>query len=161
MDTRATLLERLRTTHARCPALMPIGETLGFLVEYIEAGSAAVVMDADERHANVMGATHGGLLFLLADTAVGLAHLGQLADGEAGTTVEMKINFLRPVWCTRLRAEARTVQRGGTLSLLECDVRDSDGRLVARAMATMMRIAGEAAEGRMTVYEGRSGNACR
>src|SRR5260370_32621848 len=97
MDTRATLLERLRTAHARCPALMPMGETLGFWVEYIEAGSAAVVIDADDRHANVMGATHGGMLFLLAATALGFAHLRLLAEGEAGTTVDTKINFLRPV----------------------------------------------------------------
>jgi len=58
---------------------MPIGETLGFRVESIEAGSAAVAMDVDDRHANVLGATHGGLPFVLADTAMGLAHLGLLS----------------------------------------------------------------------------------
>jgi len=130
---------------------MPMGETLGFWVERVEAGSAAVVIEADDRHANVMGVTHGGLLFVLADTAAGLAHLSLLADGEAGTTVEMKINFLRPVWRTRLRAEAHTVQ---------CDVRGSNGCLVARAMATMMRLTGDAAVGRMTVYEGKPGTGC-
>ncbi len=77
-----------------------------------------------------------------------------LADGEAGATVEVKINFLRPTWHTRLRAEARTVQHGDTLSLLECNVCDADGRLVARAMATMMRLAKGAGEGRNAVYEG-------
>jgi uncharacterized protein (TIGR00369 family) len=160
METRPSLLERLHAAQTRCRALMPMGETLGFWVERVEAGSAAVVIEADDRHANVMGVTHGGLLFVLADTAAGLAHLGLLADGEAGTTVEMKINFLRPVWRTRLRAEAHTIQRGGTLSLLECDVRDSNGCLVARAMATMMRLTGDAAAGRMTVYEGRPGTGC-
>jgi len=131
---------------------MPMGETLGFLVERLEAGSAVVTIDANERHANVLGATHGGLLFTLADTAMGLAHLGMLTDGEAGATVEVKINFLRPVWRTRLRAEARTVQHGGTLSLLECDVWDADGRLMARAMATLMRLNEDASEGRRAVY---------
>lgn len=160
MKSGAPLLERLRTAHAQCPALMPMGETLGFWVERLEAGSAVVVIEADDRHANVMGTTHGGLLFVLADTAVGLAHLSLLADGEAGATVEMKINFLRPVWRTRLRAKAHTVQRGDTLSLLECDVHDSNGRLVARAVATMIRLTKEAAEGRMTVYDGKSGRAC-
>jgi uncharacterized protein (TIGR00369 family) len=160
METRASLLEKLRIAHEQCRALMPMGETLGFWVERVEAGSAAVVIEADDRHANVMGVTHGGLLFVLADTAVGLAHLGLLADGEAGTTVEMKINFLRPVWRTRLRAEAHTVQQGRTLSLLECDVRDSNGCLVARATATMMRLTGEAAAGRMTVYKGKPGTQC-
>jgi len=92
------------------------------------------------------------MLFLLADTAAGLAYLALLAEGESGTTVEMKINFLRPVWQTRLRAEARIVQQGATLSLAECDVRDSNQRLVARATATMMRLTGRAAEVRTTVY---------
>lgn len=156
MGIQPPLLERLRTAHAQCPALMPMGETMGFWTERLEAGAAVVVIETDDRHANVMGVTHGGLIFMLADTAVGLAHLGLLRDGEAGTTVEMKINFLRPVWNTRLRAEARTIQRGSTLSLLECDVYDAKERLVARATATMMRLTGKAAEGRTTVYGGKS-----
>jgi uncharacterized protein (TIGR00369 family) len=124
---------------------------LGFWVEHVEAGSA-VVENVDKRHSNAMGATHGGMLFLLADTAAGLAYLALLAEGESGTTVEMKINLLRPVWQTRLRAEARIIQQGATFSLAECDVLDSNQRLVAHATATMMRLTGRAAEGRTTVY---------
>jgi uncharacterized protein (TIGR00369 family) len=152
MATPNPVLEKLRMAHARCRALMPMGETVGFWVDRVEAGSAIVEMDVDGRHSNAMGAAHGGMLFLLADTAAGLAYLALLAEGESGTTVEMKINFLRPVWQTRLRAEARIVQQGATLSLAECDVRDSNQRLVARATATMMRLTGRAAEGRTTVY---------
>src|SRR5437660_872144 len=148
---------KLRAAHARCPSVMPMGETIGFQVEQIEAGSAIVAIDANRRHSNAMGATHGGLLFLLADTAAGLAYLALLPEGESGTTVEMKINFLRPVWQTRLRAEARIVQQGATLSLAECDVRDSNQRLVARATATMMRLTGRAAEGRTTVLRRKCG----
>lgn len=133
---------------------MPLGETLGFHVEQLDAGSAVVVMEADGRHANVLGATHGGIPFVLADTAAGLAHLGLLAEGEAGTTIEMKINFVRPVWQTKLRAEARTIHRGRTLSLLECAVFDEEGRLVARALATLIRLTEEAAHGRATIYQG-------
>ena len=157
MDAQVSLLEKLRTAHSQCRSLMPIGETLGFWVERVDAGSAVVSIETDDRHANVMGVTHGGVLFMLADTAIGLAHLGLLADGEAGTTVEAKINFLRPVWRTKLRAEAHTVQHGGTLSVFECDVRDSRGSLVARATATTMRLTGGAAEGRVKVYEGKTG----
>ncbi len=154
MGSQVSLLEHLRKAHASFPALMPMGKTMGFRVEQLEAGSAVVTIDADERHANVLGVTHGGLLFTLADTAMGLAHLGLLTDGEAGATVEVKINFLRPVWRTRLRAEAHTIQHGGTLSLLECDVWDTDERLVARAMATMMRLNEDASKGRKAVYGG-------
>jgi len=133
---------------------MPLGETLGFHVEQLDAGSAVVAMEADGRHANVLGATHGGIPFVLADTAAGLAHLGLLAEGDAGTTIEMKINFVRPVWQTKLRAEARTIHQGRTLSLLECAVFDEEGRLVARALATLIRLTEEAAQGRATIYQG-------
>lgn len=155
MGTDAPMLEQLRKAHTRSPALMPLGETLGFWVERLEAGSAVVAMEASERHANVLGTTHGGVIFALADTALGLAHLGMLVEGEAGTTVEVKINFLRPVWHSRLRAEARTIQHGSTLSLLECSVHDADQHLIARAVATMMRLTGQAGEGRKTVYNGQ------
>ena len=133
--------------------MMPLGETLGFWAEQLEAGSAVVSMDVDKRHANVLGVTHGGLSFVLADTAIGLAFLGFLADGEVGITVEMKINFLRPVWCTRLRAEARTVHHGRRLSMMECDVRNAGGHLVARATATMMRLTEDTAKGRENSYQ--------
>jgi uncharacterized protein (TIGR00369 family) len=152
MARPTSVLEKLRIVHARCRSLMPMGETIGFWVDHVEAGFAVVEMDVDNRHSNAMGATHGGMLFLLADTAAGLAYLALLTEGESGTTVEMKINFLRPVWQTRLRAEARIIQQGATLSLAECDVRDSNQRLVARATATMMRLTGRAAERRTTVY---------
>ena len=146
---------QLLKAREKSPAMMPLGETLGFQVERLEAGSAVVVMEADGRHANVLGATHGGIPFVLADTATGLAHLGLLAEGEAGTTIEMKINFVRPVWRTKLRAEARTIHHGRTLSLLECAVFDDEGRLIARALATLMRLSAETANGRATVYQGR------
>lgn len=148
MGRKGLLLDRLRRLQRDHPALMPMGKTLGFCVESIEPGSAAVVVDTSKRHANMMGVTHGGLLFALADTAIGLAHLGLLVDGETSATVEMKINFLRPVWKTRLRAEANAVQHGKNLCVFECDVRDAKRRLAARATATMMSLTGEQAEGR-------------
>ena len=98
MEVPSTVLEKLKAAHARCPALMPMGETLGFWVERVEAGSAIVVIDVGHRHANAMGATHGGVLFLLADTAVGLAYLALLPDGESGTSPAPSwlLSFLGP-----------------------------------------------------------------
>jgi hypothetical protein len=145
------MLEKLHTAHERCPALMPVGNARilgrarrGRICGRGKCRQAALQCDGcyARRHA----------FFLLADTAAGLAYLALLAEGESGTTVEMKINLLRPVWQTRLRAEARIIQQGATFSLAECDVLDSNQRLVAHATATMMRLTGRAAEGRTTVY---------
>ena len=60
----------------------------------------------------------------------------------------LKINFLRPVWEGRLTATGRLVNGGRSLGLLECDVVDASGRLVARASSTCMTLRGDRAEGR-------------
>jgi uncharacterized protein (TIGR00369 family) len=79
---------------------------------------------------------------------MGIAYASTLEEGESFTTLELKINFLKPVWRARLRAEARVVQRGRTVGLAECDVLDEKGSLVARASSTCLTLSGEMAAGR-------------
>jgi uncharacterized protein (TIGR00369 family) len=79
---------------------------------------------------------------------MGAAYRNTLADGESFTTLELKINFLRPVWNARLRAEARLVRAGRVVGLIECDIFDEQRRLVARASSTCMTLRGERAVGR-------------
>jgi hypothetical protein len=55
---------------------------------------------------------------------MGLAYRGTLAKGETFTTIESKINFLRPVWNASLRTEARVVRAGRIVGLVECDIVD-------------------------------------
>jgi acyl-coenzyme A thioesterase PaaI-like protein len=64
------------------------------------------------------------------------------------TTLELKINFLRPVWKATLRAKAKVVRAGRLVGLVECDVIDEQGRLVARASSTCLTLRGQLAEGR-------------
>ena len=113
---------------------------LGFRVVTLSAGNAVVEGEVHEAHHNQAGHLHGGYLCSIADTAMGIAHHAALPDGERGVTVEMKINFLRPFQSGRLRASARMIKTGRTLSLLECDVKDSEGRLVAWACSTYMAL---------------------
>ena len=105
-------------------------------------------MQADQRHTNPMGTLHGGILCDLADGAMGYAMAASLDRGQSFTTLEMKINFLKPVWEARLTATARTVKRTRTLCLMECDVTDEGGSLVARASSTCLILHGEQARGR-------------
>ena len=95
-----------------------------------------------------MGTLHGGILCDIADAAMGLAYASTLGDGESMTAVELKINFLKPVWRANLRAIGRVVQSGKTLGLLECDIVDENDRLIARAASTCMTLPGAAAAGR-------------
>jgi uncharacterized protein (TIGR00369 family) len=95
-----------------------------------------------------MGTLHGGVLCDVADAAMGAAYLGSLVEGETFTTIELKINFLRPIWKGKLRAEARIVRSGQTIGLVECDIFDQQQRLVARASSTCMTLHGRLAENR-------------
>jgi len=126
----------------------PIGKLLGLNLLQAENGMAVVEFVADERHANPAGTLHGGVLSDIADAAMGFAYYTTLAADESFTALELKINFLRPVWKATLRAKARVVRAGKLVGLVECDVVDEKKRLVARASITCLTLRGQLAEGR-------------
>jgi uncharacterized protein (TIGR00369 family) len=127
---------------------VPVAQLVGFRLVLAEGGRAVAELEAGPQHANPMGTLHGGVLCDIADAAMGMALGSLLGAGETFTTLELKINFLRPVWNGRLRALGRVVRPGRVISLVECDVLDDQERLVARASSTCMTLRGEAAEGR-------------
>ncbi len=126
----------------------PVAALVGFKLVSTERGQAVIEMEASERHANPMGTLHGGILCDIADAAMGMACASTLEDGETFTTLEMKINFLKPVWKAKLRAVGRIVKEGRTISLAECRVTDEKEQLVAFATCTQMTLRGEQANGR-------------
>ena len=127
----------------------PVATTIGFKPTLIEEGRAVFVMEADPaRHGNPMGTIHGGILCDLADAAMGMAWASRLEEGETFTTLELKINFFKPVWKQTLKAEAKIVKAGRTVGMVECDLFDGSGALVARASSTCLTLRGEAAKGR-------------
>jgi uncharacterized protein (TIGR00369 family) len=126
----------------------PIARLIGFRLIAAGDGTSVFEMEADERHWNPMGTVHGGVLCDIADIAMGFAYASKLEEGETFTTVEIKVNYLRPVWKSRLRATARIVKKGRKIGLVECDVTDEKGNLVARASSTCMTLNGEDARGR-------------
>ena len=147
-EAGGSLLERLRRGLKTHPGLMPFSTTMGLSVELLDEGEAVLLLKTDERHENIVGYTHGGVLSAMADTAIGLAHLTTLQEGETATTVEIKVNYLRPVWHDQLRAHGRMIKRGKLLSLLECNILDGEDRLVAHASGTMMTLREEKHAGR-------------
>ena len=118
----------------------PVGRLLGFVLKDVEPGRAVFEMEADERHHNPMGTLHGGIYCDLADAAMGYAYAATLAEGEAFTTIELKINFLRAVRKATLAAEASVVKAGSTVGYVECDVKDNVGKLLAKAASTCMKL---------------------
>jgi uncharacterized protein (TIGR00369 family) len=126
----------------------PIARLIGFDLTSVKPGEAVIEFQATEVHANPMGTLHGGVLCDIADAAMGLAYAANLDEGETFTTLELKINFLKPIWKARLRAFARVVKQGRTTGLVECDVTDDNGSLVARATSTCLTLRGEQAQRR-------------
>jgi uncharacterized protein (TIGR00369 family) len=127
----------------------PIARTLGF--DLIDSGNGAATIEITTdvaRHGNPMGTVHGGVLCDVADAAIGTAHATGLGEGETLTTLDLQINFFRPVWNDRLRAIAKPVHRGKTISRYVCDILSSDEKLVAQVTSTVMTLRGEKASGR-------------
>ena len=142
------MLENLQAMVAGVLPGPPVGQLLGMRLVEVEEGRAVFELDADSRFWNPMGTVHGGILCDLADGALGVCWASTLGDGETFTTVELKINFLRPVWQGRLRAVGTVTKRGRQIGMTECEVTDERGRLVAKASATVMTLRGEPAAGR-------------
>lgn len=126
----------------------PAARLIGFEVPEHGNGRALVTLKAGPQHGNPMGTIHGGILCDIADAAMGIAFASTLEPGESFTTVELKINFLRPVREAMLRAEGKVVQRGRTIGYVECDVLDENGKLVAKSNSTCLVLRGEKAAGR-------------
>jgi len=126
----------------------PIARLIGFNLTAVKPGEAVIEFESTEAHANPMGTLHGGVLCDIADAAMGLAYAANLDEGESFTTLELKINFLKPIWKARLRAVARVVKQGRTVGLVECNVTDEKGSLVARATSTCLTLRGEQSKGR-------------
>ena len=136
----ATILEMAQAMLRGEQQPPPIGKLIGFVLKEIEPGRAVFQMEADERHHNPMGTLHGGVYCDLADAAMGYAYAATLTEGESFTTVELKINFLRAVRKATLTAEATVVKAGATLGYVECAVKDEQGRLVAKAASTCIKL---------------------
>jgi uncharacterized protein (TIGR00369 family) len=125
-----------------------VARLIGFEVRDIVNGRATVVLTAGPEHANPMGTLHGGILCDIADAAMGMAFASTLETGESFTTVELKINFFRPVWQAQLTAEGTVVQRGRTIGYVERSISDEQNRLVAKAASTCMVLRDQKAAGR-------------
>ncbi|WP_347373994.1 PaaI family thioesterase [Aequorivita sp. Q41] len=126
-----------------------ISKTLGFRIAEVDKGTAVIEADADPlKYGNQQGTIHGGYLCELADAAIGTAHSTLIDEGESFTSIELKTNFFRPVWKESLRAVAKPIQSGKTISCYICEIYKSNGKLAASVTSTVMTLRGEKAKGR-------------
>jgi uncharacterized protein (TIGR00369 family) len=118
----------------------PITQTLGFTLSEVDPGRAVFTGEPQARHYNPIGTVHGGFAMTLLDSALACAIHSTLAKGESYTTLEIKVNLVRPLTKETglVRAEGRIIHRGRTLGTSEGDIKDADGKLYAHATTTCM-----------------------
>jgi uncharacterized protein (TIGR00369 family) len=114
----------------------PVARLVGFTMVAAEPGRVTFEMEVGPQHSSPPGTLHGGVLCDIADAAMGCATLSLLDDGAQFATVELKINFLKPVWSGTLTAVGSVIKQGRTLTLCDCRVTDEGGSLVAYATCT-------------------------
>jgi uncharacterized protein (TIGR00369 family) len=127
---------------------MPVATLIGFEITEVATGRAVTTLQTGPQHANPMGTLHGGILCDISDAAMGISLATTLEPDQSFTTMELKINFFRPVWTSKLTAEANVIQRGKTTAYVECTITDENNKLVAKASSTCMILHGDRAHGR-------------
>lgn len=124
----ARAVERLRHSN-------PVNH-FGFRLVRAERGRAVFRMRVLDKHKQVHRVVHGGVVAMLADTAGGFASFLAAPAGSRVATIEMKINFMEAVADGEIEADARVLRLGRTTSVVDCNVIDHKGRLVAKALMT-------------------------
>lgn len=135
-DVRGLALQALEHWAERDPYTGPFGWGLG--LHYIERapGRTSCQIDVDRTHYNPGGIAHGGVIFTLADSAMGAAVFTMLEPGQRCVTAELKLNYLAPVISGVVTATATVINMGRKLAVVTAEVRNAEGKLVGLAQGT-------------------------
>ncbi|MGE5095153.1 MAG: PaaI family thioesterase [Betaproteobacteria bacterium] len=119
---------------------VPIGETLGFRLSEADKGRVVLVGRPDRRSYNLIGSVHGGWAAAILDTALALSVLSTLEAEQGFTTVDIRINYLRPltVETGEVRAEGRVLQGGRRLAYSEAKLVDANGKLICHGTGSCL-----------------------
>jgi acyl-CoA thioesterase len=113
----------------------PFLDHIGLVVREYGPGSSVCALTIAPMHTNSSGRVHGAVLFALADSGMGAALVPTLDKDQACATVELKINYFKPVSAGELTCTTQVVNRGRTLASMESSIY-LDQVLVARANGT-------------------------
>ncbi len=134
-------LSGLDCMKAICAGQLPgpaIGRTLNFKMHEVEEGMVSFIGVPSEDHYNPMGTVHGGFIATLLDSALACAVQTLCPVGYASTSVDLKINFVRPVFAATgpLTARGQVVHPGRQLATSEARLTDAAGKLYAHGTQT-------------------------
>ena len=147
----AKLLEYIRKVQRGEAHAPEIAKFFDMRITEVADGRVVMQMPIDGRYANAIGTLHGGVMCELADAAMGTAFATTCEEGDSYATVELKCNYLRPVWKGLLTATAWVVSRGKTMGLSECEVRDDQNKLIAKLSSTPTLLRPDQSKGRKLI----------
>ena len=118
----------------------PIAATLGFRLAEVAQGLAVFTVTPEYRYYNPIGVVHGGLACTLLDSCMSCAIQSHLAKGMGSTTLELKVNLVRPITTATgpIRAEGRSLHVGRRSGTAEGKLLDAKGTLLAHGTTTCM-----------------------
>lgn len=118
----------------------PFYQLLGMKIEKLSEGQSVFSIDIEQKHHNIAGISHGGVIASVADASMGVA-LATMTDPkkERPVTVEIKVNYLSPVHRGRLESVGKICHKGNTVAVGTCEVKNiDDGSVAAIATATFV-----------------------
>lgn len=118
----------------------PLGVLMNFRIAELREGHAVFTVDPKEYHYNPIGVVHGGVAATLLDSAMGCAVHSTLPAGAGYTTLEIKVNFLRPMSekTGEVRCEANIIHVGARTATAEGKIVDANGKLYAHGTTTCL-----------------------
>lgn len=116
----------------------PIANLIGYRIAEVDFGHAIFELNPAEYHYNPFATVHGGILSTLLDTTMTALVLSTLSEGFSCTTIEIKVNFIKPVTANSevLRCEAKPIHIGKRFATVEGRLKDKNGKLYAHGTST-------------------------
>ena len=113
---------------------------VGYRIREVEKGSTLFELEPAEYHYNPFATVHGGIASTLLDTAMTSAVLSTLSVGLSCSTVEVKVNFIRPITNKTgiVRCKAKIIHAGNRIATAEGKIIDNKDRLYAHGVSTLM-----------------------
>jgi len=118
----------------------PAAKLIGYRIREVEEGNVVFEFEPAEYHYNPFASVHGGIVTTLLDTTMTATVLSTLSTGFTCSTLEIKVNFIRPITCRSgtIHCKANILHQGRHIASVEAKIFDSREKLYAHAMSTCM-----------------------
>ncbi|MCC6389083.1 MAG: PaaI family thioesterase [Bryobacterales bacterium] len=117
---------------------MPFNRSVGIHIAKLHKDGVTIEIPMRDDLLNGASVLHGGVTATIADVAVGMAVMRHFGGTRLATTVELKINYFRPISDGRVVARSRLLRVGNHLVIGSVDIRDSRKNSAGFAIVTYM-----------------------